>query len=290
MLIVKASHMGMCFGVRDALEVARAIEQPSQVTVFGELVHNPQIQRELEQRGFQQLAEEQRSTLGSTPEVMVTAHGISHHQRRLLQKHGKKVIDTTCPLVRRAHKAALRLNRMGYFIVVVGRHGHVEVQGLVEDLERAVVVSSAEEVERYSAGRIGVINQTTTPPAGLEKIHRRIRRLNADKELEFVDTICRPTRERQQAIDELVKRVQALVVVGGKNSNNTRQLGLAAEKAGKPWLHIQGPADLEAGWFEGLKLVGLSAGTSTPDEVIEAVHRRLLEIARGNELSARHAS
>ncbi|MCA9796575.1 MAG: 4-hydroxy-3-methylbut-2-enyl diphosphate reductase, partial [Candidatus Eremiobacteraeota bacterium] len=229
---------------------------------------------------------EEERDLPPAPEVLITAHGISNRERERLQSQGKRLIDTTCPLVRRVHKSALRLARLGYFVVVVGRHEHVEVEGLIGDLEDYVVVSSVQEVACWNRRKIGVINQTTTRPELLQRIHATICQRNPEAEIELVDTICSPTRDRQQAVRELLDRVEALVVVGGANSNNTRELGQMAERAQKPWLHIQQADQLRPEWFTGFRLVGLTAGTSTPDSVIDEVHRRLITIAAASKISA----
>ncbi len=284
MLVVKASHMGMCFGVKDALDYARGLTRPENVTIYGELVHNPQVKGELQRRGFRQTSETSREQMPRTEEVMITAHGVSDQVRQALGAAGHRLHDTTCPLVRRVHKAALHYHRQGYFMVVIGKSGHVEVEGLIGDLQRFLVVESEEQVHAWDEPKIAVVNQTTYRPEQLARVHRRIRALNSDSEVVFVDTVCRPTRDRQQAIEELIGRVEALVVVGGRNSNNTRQLGLQAEQRGKPWLHVESADEISDGWFSGLRVVGLSAGTSTPDEVIDEVYRRLVRI--GNRVSA----
>lgn len=279
MLVVKANHLGMCFGVKDALEYARQLESPGDVTIHGELVHNPQVKSELRKRGFHESSEEGRGTSYSTPEVMVTAHGISHREKAELERAGHRIHDTTCPLVRRVHKAALRFHRLGYFLVVIGKADHVEVLGLTGDLERFTVVSNLDQVTCWAHGKIAVVNQTTTRPAELKEFHVAIQRLNPTAEVELVDTICKPTKDRQTAATELLDRVEALVVVGGHNSNNTRQLGLQAEARGLPWLHVESSEELDPGWFSGKRLVGLTAGTSTPDEVIDEVYRALVRMS-----------
>jgi 4-hydroxy-3-methylbut-2-enyl diphosphate reductase len=273
--------MGMCFGVKEALARTREIEDPSQVTIYGELVHNEEVQRELARRGFSSIPEQtRRSYVPLTPRVMITAHGVSQTERERLESSGRELLDTTCPLVRRVHKAALFLQRQGYFVVVIGRPGHVEVEGIVGDLARWAVVGSAQEARSFPAPRLGVICQTTTPPFRAREILGALRQANPGKEIRFIDTICAPTRSRQEALERLLEAVQALVVVGGANSNNTRQLGLLAEERGRPWLHVRGPADLDPRWFEPYEVVGLTAGTSTPDEIIRQVHRALLRLGR----------
>ncbi len=267
--------MGMCFGVRDALETMRDISDPSAVTVHGELVHNPVVTDELTQRGFRQQSEQQRSLKPETPEVLITAHGVSDKVRSHLLDEGYKVHDTTCPLVRRAHKAALHYHKRGYFLVLIGKRGHVEVDGLAGDLTRYEVISSLSEVQHYPFDQIAVVNQTTTRPDQLMQFHNRIRELNPNQDIQFVDTTCQPTKDRQTAVNDLIKRVQALVVVGGPNSNNTLQLGLRAQEEGIPWWRVSNAQELRAEWFRGLRIVGLTAGTSTTDETIKQVARTL---------------
>jgi 4-hydroxy-3-methylbut-2-enyl diphosphate reductase len=130
----------------------------------------------------------------------------------------------------------------------------------------------------YPAGRIGVVCQTTTPPALLEILFETISRKNAGKEIRFIDTICGPTRERQEAVEDLLPRVQALVVVGGKNSNNTRQLQALGEKAGLPCFRVERASELQPEWFYGFDTVGLTAGTSTLDHTIDEVYTALVEM------------
>lgn len=286
MLIVMAREMGMCFGVKDALEMARQHPEPARVTIHGELVHNPQVNDDLYARGYRVSGERAR-TIPETPEVMITAHGISHAERQRLTEAGKQLVDTTCPLVRRVHKTALLLHKQGYLIVVVGKPGHVEVQGLVGDLQRFVVWAGVGEVKRVEAERLAVLAQTTTQPGVYEAVLEEVRRLHPDREVRRVDTICGPTRERQAAAQELLGRVDAVVVVGGKTSNNTRALAGLAAQHGVPCQHVETADELDLDWARGYRIVGLTAGTSTPDEVIAAVHRRLLQEAwRGAQARA----
>lgn len=274
MLVVLAEHLGMCFGVKDALTTMRQMEAPEAVTVFGELVHNPVVIEEMTARGFQQLSETGRD-IPTTKDVLITAHGISNATRERLESAGKTLRDTTCPLVRRVHKAALHYQNLGYTLVVLGRHGHVEVEGLVGDLRSFHLVSGPDEVQSWPEPRLAVVNQTTIPPDQVQEMHRRIRALNPKSEVVLVDTVCGPTRDRQNAVEQLVQKVEALVVVGGPKSHNTLQLGRKAELAGKPWWRVSCAAELRREWFLGLRLVGLTAGTSTTDETVAEVHRAL---------------
>jgi 4-hydroxy-3-methylbut-2-enyl diphosphate reductase len=180
--------------------------------------------------------------------------------------------------VSRVHQIAKGLHQQGYFVVVVGRKDHVEVRGIVGDLERFAVVERPEDVLIYPADSIAVVCQTTTPPAVIDVLFETISRKNAGKIIRFIDTICGPTRERQEAVEDLLPKVQALVVVGGKNSNNTRQLRALGEKAGLPCFQVERASELRPEWFYGLDTVGLTAGTSTLDQTIEEVYAALVRM------------
>ncbi len=278
MIVIRATELGMCFGVRDALATLDRIERPGDVTVHGELVHNPAVQRDLDRRGFHQTAEHARG-VPTTPAVLVTAHGISDRERRCLLAAGKLLIDTTCPLVEKAHAAARQLAGVGRRIVVLGQRDHVEVRGITEDHDRAIVVATQADVGYFGIGHLGVVAQTTMATATAERLLAAIRAANPGADIAFADTICSPTKARQQALAALLQRVDAVVVVGGRNSNNTQKLVLAATAAGRRAIHVEGPEELQADQLLGCHAVGLTAGTSTLAATINAVEARLRTLA-----------
>lgn len=278
MKILRATSLGMCFGVRHALDVARDLADPSAVTIHGELVHNEEVLEGLKRRGFRMTPEGPEREMPGTRDVLVTAHGISEKERLRLLAADRRVIDTTCPLVRVVHEAARELERRGWFVVVVGKPGHVEVQGLTGDLAACAVVQVPDDVRTWDAPRIGVVCQTTMPPDHVARMRDAIEARNPGTPVRFVDTVCRPTRDRQQAVLALLRRVDALVVVGGRRSNNTRQLVRLATKHGVPAFHVTGAAELRPAWFRDFRTVGLTAGTSTPDATVDAVHAALERI------------
>lgn len=281
MEVIRADVVGMCFGVRDALAVIDGIGQPGQVTIHGELVHNPAVLDHLDERGFHREPEAGRegAPLPATSNVLITAHGVSDAERGRLIAAGKQLIDTTCPLVLRVHRAAQALEAQGYHVLVIGKRNHVEVRGITGDLRAFDVLESPADVRRYDAPRLGIVCQTTMPLRTVQSIRQAIDRLNPDaEEVRFVDTVCRPTKERQRALERLVERVEAVVVVGGRNSNNTRELVAFCQDRGVPAHHVEGPDDLDPDWFSGVSVVGLTAGTSTLDETIDAVDEALARI------------
>jgi 4-hydroxy-3-methylbut-2-enyl diphosphate reductase len=283
MRVIRADVMGMCFGVRDALETIGRIAAPELVTIHGQLVHNEVVLDGLAERGFRMVGERDRSGIPETPTVLVTAHGVSDRERERLSRAGKAILDTTCPLVTRVHQAAQRLEREGYHVLVIGVRAHVEVRGVVDDLTSFTVVGSADEVRTYPAQRLGIVCQTTVPESLVARVRAAVAAKNPGAEIRFVDTVCLPTKEHQRALDRLIDQVEAVVVVGGTESNNTRALAARCEARGKPALRVASADELDPAWFRGLTSVGLTAGTSTLDSTIDevdAVIRRIAADAR----------
>lgn len=278
MKILRADALGMCFGVRDALQVLDLVPEPTEVTIHGELVHNAEVLRELDRRGFARSPEGERP-VPATPVVLVTAHGISERERQRLQTAGKQLIDTTCPLVQKAHAAAQLLQQQGCRVIVIGKRDHVEVRGIVEDLVDPIVIGATTEVTTWPETRLGVVCQTTTQSDLAETLLAAIQRANPHAQVHFADTICSPTKARIAALQALLPQIDALIVVGGHNSNNTRQLVRAAEAHGVPALHVEHAGELDAAWLAGRDRIGLTAGTSTLARTVDAVHAALLAIA-----------
>jgi 4-hydroxy-3-methylbut-2-enyl diphosphate reductase len=278
MKVIRAEVLGMCFGVRDALQALADVQQPEQVTIHGELVHNETVLVQLQARGFRMLGEQQRHELPATGKVLITAHGVSQRERQRLMSAGKELLDTTCPLVERAHQAAQRLQRQGCHVLVIGRPGHVEVQGIIEDLASYDIIQSPDDVKSYPSARLGLMCQTTTPERLVQQIRQTVVERNPHADLHFIDTVCHPTKDHQKALDKLLETVGLVVVVGGRNSNNTRQLVERCRERGVPAHHVQGAADLRREWFTTVATVGLTAGTSTLEATIEEVHRALVQL------------
>lgn len=287
MKVIVAEVLGMCFGVRDALHVIAQVPRPEVTTIHGELVHNEKVLESLRDRGFLMIAEAPQRPLPSTDTVLITAHGISEKERQRLRQAGKYLVDTTCPLVVRAHQAAQKLQREGYHVLLIGRRGHVEVQGIIEDLAHCTVIEHAEEVTAYPNRRLGIMCQTTAPERLVRAVRDAVAAHNPQADICFIDTVCHPTKDHQKALDDLLDQVEAMVVVGGHNSNNTRQLVVRCEERGIPAFHVQTVADLQPGWFGQVETVGLTAGTSTLEETIQEVHRALLKMGQPRTLRER---
>jgi 4-hydroxy-3-methylbut-2-enyl diphosphate reductase len=277
MKIIRADHLGMCFGVRDAIKLALDTAQREPLTILGDLVHNETVLAELKDQGVRI---EQRPANVVTSTVMITAHGASERALKATRQRGLNVLEATCPLVQVAHRALAQLVREGYFPVIIGRRDHVEVRGMTEDLSDFAVVLSPEDVARLpERPRFGVVAQTTQP---IEKVRQLVWFLGErfpDSEVRFRDTVCQPTKQRQTAAIQLARICDVVIVVGGAHSNNTHELVKTCAQFCARVHHIQTADDLLGTWLLPDDTVGITAGTSTPDAVIDAIEQRLQRIA-----------
>ncbi len=278
MRILRATHLGMCFGVRDAIGLALQHADAGPLTILGDLVHNPSVLGALEARG---VAVVRDAADVKTTTVMVTAHGASERSLARTRALGMTVVEATCPLVRVAHRAIAALARDGYHVVIVGQRDHVEVRGLTGDLEPGTVdvVLDDEEVGALASHpRLGVAAQTTQPIERVRHLVSLIRARFPASDVRFVDTVCKPTKDRQSSAIEIARQADVVVVVGGRSSNNTRELVRTCARHCGRVHHVESAADVDGQWFNGAATVGLTAGTSTPDAVIDSVEVRIREL------------
>jgi 4-hydroxy-3-methylbut-2-enyl diphosphate reductase len=269
MKIIRAEHLGMCFGVKDAIALALGAAKQEPLTILGDLVHNETVLAELRAQGIRI---EQQPANVSTRTVMVTAHGASERALRETRERGLNVIEATCPLVHLAHRSLAKLVREGFHPVIIGKRDHVEVRGLTGDLDEFDVVLDEEDVTKLrERPRFGVVAQTTQPVDRVRQLVRLIRERFPRSEVCFVDTVCQPTKQRQNAAIELAQKCDVVIVIGGARSNNTQELIRTCSRFCARVHHVQTAAELCAGWFRVTDTVGLTAGTSTPDVLIEEV-------------------
>lgn len=278
MNILRAEHLGMCFGVRDALALAETEAARGPATILGQLVHNEHVLARLRSRG---LRLENDLSAVTTDTVVVTAHGTSDQRREEIRATGRRMLDATCPLVHFAHRTLGDLVRRGYHPVVVGQRDHVEVRGLTGDHPEADVILTESDLDRVlRRDRFGVVSQTTQPVERVRGLVEALKRRFPGSEVAFRDTICLPTKQRQSAAESLARRSDVVVVLGGAHSNNTRELVSTCLRFCMRVHHIQTADDLDPTWFSPDDTVGLTAGTSTPEDLIQAVESRLLNLAR----------
>jgi 4-hydroxy-3-methylbut-2-enyl diphosphate reductase len=271
--------MGMCFGVRRAVVRAFAAAERGPLTILGDLVHNETVLADLRARGIRTCTEV--GDVG-TATVMVTAHGASERRLAQLRARGLRVLNGTCPLVRAAHRAVATLAADGCHPVIVGQPGHVEVRGVTEDLEACDVVLADEDVDSLQERpRFGIAAQTTQPVERLYRVATLIRQRFPRSEVRMMNTVCLPTLLRQQSAEELARRADVVLVVGGARSNNTRELVAACRRHCARVFHVQTATDVRPEWLEGARVTGITAGTSTPDDVIDDVETLVRALGRG---------
>ncbi len=277
LVIRRAEHLGMCFGVRDAITLARHQAADRPLTVLGELVHNKTVLNDLENRGVQFESEPERA---ATQSAMITAHGASDGARERARAAGLRLSDATCPLVHFAHEQLNGLVEDGFHPVIIGRRGHVEVRGLTEDLAACdVVLNEADLAGLDERPRFGVVAQTTQPIARVQALVDTLRARFPRAEVRFVDTVCRPTKQRQESAEELARASDVVLVIGGANSNNTHELARTCGRYCDAVHHVQGPDEVREAWIPSTGVLGITAGTSTPDETIDAVEARVRAIS-----------
>ena len=263
-----ARYAGVCYGVERALGMAEkaADEARKPVNTLGPLIHNPLVVDDLESIGV--------GTASSVSEVaegtlIIRAHGVVPSVIEDARTRGLDVLDATCPYVKKVHNAAERLVREGYQLIVVGESGHPEVEGIMGHAgDDAHVVSVPGDLDNIDLSRkVGVVVQTTQTPGALADVVAELSKRTMD--LRVINTICSATQERQDSAAELARRVDAMIVVGGKNSGNTRRLAEICTAACPKTHHIEDASEIEAAWFDGASHIGITAGASTPASHIE---------------------
>jgi 4-hydroxy-3-methylbut-2-enyl diphosphate reductase len=273
MKTIRAEHLGMCFGVRDAIALAVGTAEREPLTILGDLVHNETVLVELRAKGIR-IEKKPRDV--NTRTVMVTAHGVSERALNETRQHGLNVLEATCPLVHVAHRSLAKLVGEDCHPVIIGKRGHVEVRGMTEDLEEFDVVMSEEDVAMLrNRPRFGIISQTTQPIEKVRWLVQLIREQFSQSEVRFIDTVCQPTKQRQNAAVEIAKKSGVVVVIGGAHSNNTHELVKTCSQYCARVHHVQTADDLREEWFHADDTVGITAGTSTPDGLIQKVEEWL---------------
>lgn len=281
MEILRSKYAGFCFGVKRALSYAEeAAEKFGRVFSLGPLIHNPQEVERIMKRGINWV-ESLDEVQGEN--VIIRSHGVSPEIISSAQEMNLNIIDATCPFVKRAQAYARELAEQGYLVVVVGDKNHPEVEGIVGwSQATAVVVENADEAKIISfQEKIGVIAQTTQTDRNFQRVIGVLKGKTAN--LKVYNTICHATTERQEAAAELAGKVDVMFVVGGLNSANSRKLARICQETGTATYHVEKASDIDAAWLIGVDRVGITAGASTPDWIIEEVFQKMMEINNDQE-------
>lgn len=275
--IVLAKVAGFCFGVRRAVDLTLTArrERPGRIATLGSLVHNEQVIGQLLDAGIERTDSISTLTDGA---VVLSAHGVAPSVVRNARERGLNVVDGTCPFVTKVHRAARALFAQGYQIVMVGDQGHTEVKGVIGAAEEwgasVDVVGGPGDVAFITlSDRVGVISQTTHRGDTFRAVVAEIRGRASD--VHAINTVCGATDELQDAAMKLAAEVEVVIVVGGKKSANSARLRAICAEQGVPAYQVETSADIDEAWLEGKSVIGLTAGASTPDFMIEEVARAL---------------
>jgi len=265
-----ARTAGFCWGVRRTVDKVMEVadQRRGAVVTLGPIIHNPQAVARFREKGVGTVDAVSEVADGTT--VVVRTHGAVRDELERAEGRGLEVVDGTCPYVKYPQAIAQRLSAEGYHIVIVGDANHAEIRGVISYASApCTVVKPGGPIPELKANKVAVIAQTTCIGADFERVVGALALRH--KEVRAVNTICNDTEERQDDARALAQEVDAVVVVGGKNSANTRHLAeICREIQPRTW-HVETEAELQPGWFQGCRRIGLSAGASTPDWVVEGV-------------------
>jgi (E)-4-hydroxy-3-methyl-but-2-enyl pyrophosphate reductase len=276
--IMGVDEAGFCFGVRRALQLANeATEKHPEVACLGPLIHNRQVVDDLRARGMRVVETIEEVPRGSA--ALVRAHGAGPAVYEAAREREIDLIDATCPFVRRVQQAAARFAEDNYQVLVLGEREHPEAQAIVAHAGgHATIIENAEELDSIKVtDRVAVVCQTTQRLDTLQELVSAL--LPRIAELRVANTICDATSKRQKATVSAAQQVDLMIVIGGYHSANTNRLAQICRATGTRTEHIESADELRGDWLNGVSTVGITAGASTPPEAVEAVRRRLLDLA-----------
>lgn len=271
MEVILAEHLGFCYGVKRAIEIARENASPNGTSsTLGPIIHNPQMVERLKNEGV--------GTVGSLDEmkdglVIIRSHGVGPKVYEDAESRGLELVDATCPHVKKAQLSAKLLSEEGYTVVIIGEKNHPEVKSIFEWTTRgAYIIETEAEAEKLPRiGKLGIVSQTTFSAERFQRIVSRL--LEKSREIKILRTICTATDLRQTAALELAEKVDMMLVIGGKNSANTSRLAQICATKCKTY-HIETVAELQDDWMKGVNKIGITAGASTPDWIIKEVYKQ----------------
>jgi len=275
-----AKYSGYCFGVKRALDIAEETlnkykKKVNKIYTLGQIIHNRGVVEGLSKKGITVVNSEENITPGSI--LIVRSHGMSPVVLKRIRAKKVKIVDTTCPFVKKAQDKANFLSRSGYFVIIIGNKEHPEVIGIKEHIENNnfAVVEDIKDVKNIGKKeKIGIVVQTTQTSKKFKSIVSKI--LEKGKEILVENTICSTTVNRQNSTRELAKRVDVMIIVGGKNSANTTYLAEISKNCNTITYHIENYKGINLSWLRGIKKVGISGGASTPEKDILKV-KKLIE-------------
>ena len=275
MKIELADSYGFCFGVKRAIRIA---ENTKDSATYGELIHNAEEINRLKEH-FNVKTLNTMQDLENENSIIIRTHGITKKDLDAFKSQNKKIIDATCPFVSKPQNIVEKMSEEGYYIVIFGDKNHPEVKGIMSyALKNVFVVLSTDELmDKKISNKVAVVSQTTKKVEEFTKIVSFL--ITRSKEVRVFNTICNATLENQKAVEKLAKKADVMIIIGGKNSSNTKQLYLISKQICSDSYHIENESELEKEWFKGKNLCGISAGASTPDWIIANVSNKIRELS-----------
>ena len=276
--VILPDEFSFCFGVERALEIAKKyMEKGEYFDTLGEIIHNPHVVAKFEEKGIHVINDPEKSQKNK---ILIRSHGVPPDVIEKIKNLGKDIIDATCPFVKHAHESARKLVDEGYCLLIVGKKQHPEVIGIQGYARgKGHVVLKEEEVDRINlkGKKVGIVSQTTMLLANVRTVIDAALKQNP-KELRYINTRCSTTERRQNATRELAKKVDAMVIVGGKHSSNTNRLFEIARQYCKKAYLVESYKELKPEWFLDVETVGVTGGASTPPEDVLKVKETIEKI------------
>ena len=277
MKIITAKRAGFCFGVKRALDITLDIAKKDKKGVYtlGPLIHNPQVIEKLKNEAIVPIDDIEDKNIKS---LIIRTHGIPYYLYDTIRSRGVNIIDATCPFVKKAQQYAQQLKESGYQVVILGDINHPEVRGIMSYAGEDVIVIDNSTVLPRLKSKVGIVVQTTQPIESLKKLLSNI--IAHVKEVKVYNTICSSTALRLKETEDMARVVDAMVVVGGKNSANTTQLTNLCKSLGVRTYHVETASEIDSAWFKDIKKVGITAGASTPHWIISEVEQKVCDIGK----------
>ncbi|NQU68725.1 MAG: 4-hydroxy-3-methylbut-2-enyl diphosphate reductase [Candidatus Marinimicrobia bacterium] len=276
MKIIVAKDAGYCFGVRDAVNIAyETTKKYGSIYMLGDIVHNEKVVADLAKAGTKVV--ENLEDIPSDSPILFRAHGTSTPVWEKAKSRNMDIIDATCPLVHEIHNEVKKLDKEGRHIIVVGDHGHDEVLGISSQVQNVLVIATPEEASKLpKMKRAGVVCQSTQTIENVQEIINIL--MTKVFDLHFVNTICFPTKRNQEQIKILAEKCDIMLIIGSFTSANSKRLTQLSSDINKNSYQVTCADDLNPDWFTGAKTIGISAGASTPDYIINEVKKKLKEL------------
>jgi 4-hydroxy-3-methylbut-2-enyl diphosphate reductase len=276
MKIMTAKTAGFCFGVKRAIDIAFQIakEKRKGIYTLGPIIHNPQVVDKLKEKGI--IPIENIKAKKDIRALIIRTHGIPLKLSKEISSKGYEIIDATCPFVKKAQYYAKLLSEEGYQVIILGEKNHPEVKSLMSYvIDNAIVIDGKTSLPKLRS-RVGIVVQTTQPIDVLKKVLSEA--IVHAKEIKVYNTICNSTALRLKETENMANKVDAMFVVGGKNSANTTQLTKLCKSLSVPTHHIETSSEIRKEWIEKAKKIGITAGASTPKWIIKEVEKRIRHI------------